>query len=531
MTSMSTAPPAHRRRLFSLQLLVVLLLPLVLPLAPAPAAAGDLSSVASAVAPSSGAAVGAPGLAVEGSDHAYLRIGEPAPPVVSYANVGYRLEVRRAEDGGTEAVIDVDLSPLGGGGPFVPVQKPEAAGAAEGTTSGKAAGDRATPGPVATLARSLTAGAGDRYQAVSAILGWMVHNVVSDETAALARSVGPPPDAGTGAEGGAGAAGTGPVQGTARPEPTAAGRGSGTAGDPAAATPSFEPVEVVLERGSGDAEEVARLAVALLQAVGIDARTVRGRVVGMPDIGSPRGAHVWIEVRYPERGWVFSDPLHFHHYVPATYVRFAPATATGSGGKAEAGAAAGGEGASRPDAGADDTAAGEAADRDATTAAPSTPGRSTTVPSGTGASTVATALRLVERRDRRETVDLYPAGAPGITARKADPAQQAGALRVVVAGGGRGSAVLEGNDRRTSKMLVGGESVFVGLEGGAYRLEVYLEGRPPIVQDLRVGERERRAVFLRDPESTAPEGPAPVAGRSGGRTAPPGPAGRGKPYP
>ena len=95
-------------------------------------------------------------------------------------------------------------------------------------------------------------------------------------------------------------------------------------------------------------------------------------------------------------------------------------------------------------------------------------------------------------------MDLYPAGGPGVTARKNDAAQSAGALRVVVSGAGRGSAVLEGAGGRRSKILVAGESVFVGLQGGLYRLEVYLEGRPPIVRQLQVGPRERRAVFLRE---------------------------------
>jgi hypothetical protein len=70
-------------------------------------------------------------------------------------------------------------------------------------------------------------------------------------------------------------------------------------------------------------------------------------------------------------------------------------------------------------------------------------------------------------------------------------------------------------------MLVAGESVFVGLEGGAYRLEVYLEGRPPIVRQLEVGERERRAVFLRraDGGGDEPEVTEQVRRRSPGRAA------------
>jgi hypothetical protein len=236
--------------------------------------------------------------------------------------------------------------------------------------------------------------------------------------------------------------------------------------------PAGQTPEAVLARGDGSAAGIAGLAVALLGAAGIEARTVRGVVVGPPEVGSPHGDHTWIEVRYPRR-WVFSDPLYHHHYVPATYLRLAPAGPAA----AESGAAAGAPPASPPAPAPGKAAAGEA--------------------EGAGPAAGPPRFELVARRDRRQTVDLYPAGAPGVTARKNDAVQQAGALRVVVAGAGRGSAVLEGAGGRRSKMLVAGESVFVGLPGGAYRLEVYLEGRPPIVRQVEVGPHERRAVFLR----------------------------------
>jgi hypothetical protein len=172
---------------------------------------------------------------------------------------------------------------------------------------------------------------------------------------------------------------------------------------------------------------------------------VHGRVVGEPEVGSPHGPHAWIEVHYPDRGWCFSDPLYHHHYVPATYVRFA----SGDGGS------------------------------------PAAPPPSAWA-------------RVVERRDRRQTVDLYPAAGPGVTARKNAAGQVAGALRVVVSGGGRGSAVLADADSRRSRALVDGESIFVGLSGGSYRLEVYVEGRPPMVRDVELAAKQRTAVFLRD---------------------------------
>lgn len=314
-------------------------------------------------------AAGAPGLAVEGSDHAAVAADAPLAP---YANAGYRLQV---DDDGEQATVQVDLAPLHSAAPFTPVAPAAAAGVVERT------------------ARRVTAEADSVYEAVSVVLGWMVRHTVTQDD-----------------------------------------RG----GDQSPAA--------VLARGSGTPRGLAGLAVALLAAVDVEARTVDGWVVGAPEVGAPHGAHTWIEVRLPDRGWVFSDPLYHHHYVPATYV-----------------VAAEGSGAGVPP-------------------------------------------RLEERRDRSRTVDLYPAGGPGVTARRNAEAQVAGTLRVVVADDGRetrGSTVLEGPDGRTSKVLVGGESVFVGLAGGAYRLEVYVEGRPPLVRRVEVAPRQRSAVFLRGADNAA----------------------------
>lgn len=440
-----------RRRAFAGFAAVLVLLPCVSPAAtPVQEPQVQLPQPAAAPPPP------AWGLAVEGSDFARLRLpaaGDGGPAIETYANAGYALKLETAEDGSRLAVIEVDVAPLGSQAPFALAEL------AEGVE----------PVEVGALARQIVAGAGSRYEAVSAVLGWMVHHVVSEETAARAAalSAAPAPAAAGGKR--AGSEGQ-------------AGEGKAGEGQTAAQTP-----EAVLERGSGSAAGIAALAVALLKAAGLDARAVRGRVVGPPEVGSPRGPHTWIEVRYPRLGWVFSDPLYHHHYVPANYVRFAEPPA-------------------EPD------AEGPGAGKAAAAAAPEAAGEAAPAPAG---------FELAARRDRRQTVDLYPAGAPGVTARKNDAAQRAGALRVVVSGAGRGSAVLEGAGGRRSKMLVAGESVFVGLEGGAYRLEVYLEGRPPIVRQLEVGERERRAVFLRraDGGGDEPEVTEQVRRRSPGRAA------------
>ncbi len=78
-----------------------------------------------------------------------------------------------------------------------------------------------------------------------------------------------------------------------------------------------DPVSV-LERRSGYCTGIARLAVAMLRAVGISAREVAGFVF---EEGEGGGFHRWIEVFYPGVGWAFSDPRLSVGFVPATYLR------------------------------------------------------------------------------------------------------------------------------------------------------------------------------------------------------------------
>lgn len=83
-------------------------------------------------------------------------------------------------------------------------------------------------------------------------------------------------------------------------------------------TQSQEP-DAVLARRSAYCTGVARLTVAMLRGLGIEAREVAGYVLA--DRGAGGEFHRWVEIRYPDRGWVFSDPLRSHHFVPATYLR------------------------------------------------------------------------------------------------------------------------------------------------------------------------------------------------------------------
>lgn len=252
--------------------------------------------------------------------------------------------------------------------------------------------------PVAHLARSVTVGARTEYEAVSRILGWMARNL----DYALDRSQSQAPEA-------------------------------------------------VLERRSAYCTGIARLAVALIEAVGIEAREVAGYVIepmaGSRDI---EGFHRWIEVHISDRGWLFSDPLHSHHYVPASYVRLA---------SEQVAPAAGLEG------------------------------------------------LLLERRDLRMAVDFFPAAPAGVTARRNDGRQRAAALRVRVEDQTTGTAILVGERRRFVHRLDGGTATFVGLDPGSYTLRLLLPGLPVVERAVELAGPVRTALFfptLRPPAAASP---------------------------
>jgi len=125
-------------------------------------------------------------------------------------------------------------------------------------------------GATAKLARAVVADAPTRFEAVSRILAWVAGNVRYD----LDREA--PQDA-----------------------------------------------DSVLARRSAYCTGVARLSVALLDALAIPAREVAGYVVDDLPQGGRSGFHRWIEIFYDDRGWVFADPLVSHHLVPASYLRLA----------------------------------------------------------------------------------------------------------------------------------------------------------------------------------------------------------------
>ncbi|MEM8934639.1 MAG: transglutaminase-like domain-containing protein [Acidobacteriota bacterium] len=239
--------------------------------------------------------------------------------------------------------------------------------------------------PIARVARSITTGAGSHYEATSRILGWVSRHIEYE----LDRD-------------------------------------------------ASQDAVTVLDRRSAYCTGIARLTVAMLEAVGLEAREVAGYVVGDGGLG-PQGFHRWIETRLPDVGWVMSDPLVSHHYVPATYVRLGSETVTPSDGM---------EG------------------------------------------------LLLERRDTLTPVDLYPAAPPGVRARRNTDRRLAAALRIAVDQGGVGLAVLEGRAIRFRRSLVDGETTFVGLEPGAYRLQLFLAGHELVERQVELVGRQRTTLYL-----------------------------------
>lgn len=250
-------------------------------------------------------------------------------------------------------------------------------------------------GPVAVLARAVAAGATTRYQAVTQVLHWVARNIAYDLDRAAAQDA-----------------------------------------------------EAVLSRRRGYCTGVAHLTVALLEALDIPARDVPGFVAASDDPKLPAGFHRWVEVRYDDVGWVFSDPLLAMHYVPATYVRLASEELRGG--------------------------------------ATPLPGR------------------LLDRDDHRLAVDLLAEAPPRVTVRRNDVARRSAALRVSVSGAAPGRAVLEGGGTRRTRPLHQGESTFVGLEPGSYLLRVEVEGSNPTLKRVILRDRVWGSVHLPRPAPVAP---------------------------
>jgi hypothetical protein len=292
--------------------------------------------------------------------------------------------------------VEVEVAPLRSAHPFeLPPEDPLADG-------------------LAVLARHVAAGADSRYAAVSRVLSWVARGIRYE----LDRDA------------------------------------------------SQQP-EQVLDRRTAYCTGIARLSVALLDRLGIEAREVSGYVFGgnVPrgdllgeQAAGEGGYHRWIEVLYPDRGWVFSDPLHSHHFVPANYVRLdSERLDLGRVGPAEEGLA----------------------------------------------------------RDRRLPArDLYPYGPPWVLARSNGGPRIAAALRVELDPPSGATLTLSSGRVSRSTRVAGEPSTFVGLQPGSYRLVVApLDGGSAITRPVQVLDRVRTDLVLRLPRTELLwRQPAPASG-------------------
>lgn len=182
-----------------------------------------------------------------------------------------------------------------------------------------------------------------------------------------------------------------------------------------------QDAESVLRRRSAYCAGTARLAVAMLKAVGIEAREVPGYVFaatpGADEIEP--GFHRWIEVHYPDRGWVFSDPLASQQFVPATYLRLA----------------------------------------------------------AEGLEQQPMDGRLLSRGGAVEAIDVVPDVPDGVRVRANDRRRHSAALVLSVAGGQTAEATLRGEGIVRRQPVLGGETRFLGLPTGNYELKVHRGGR------------------------------------------------------
>ena len=173
-----------------------------------------------------------------------------------------------------------------------------------------------------------------------------------------------------------------------------------------------QDAESVLRRRTAYCTGAARLTVALLEAAGIPAREVPGVVFD----GRFAGLHRWVEHQLPQRGWVFSDPLASHFWVPATYLRL--------------------------DSG--DMMATEPPQQ----------------------------LALLERDDQTLPLDIHPHAPHWILARANEVQRRAPALEVSLDGASIAHASLRGGGQEHVARLYRGKAVFVGLKPTSYELLV-----------------------------------------------------------
>lgn len=190
----------------------------------------------------------------------YRASGTDARLFDQYDNDGYSLEVKAARDGSAVLSVRVSDGPLDSSAPFSPAHSGDAA---------------LTPAPDRDVfVRRLTSGSGTQAEAVRRLLIGIAAEILYDPDRLRLQ-------------------------------------------DPAAVFASRRAYCVGF----------AELAVDLLRRSGISARTVQGILRTEPSAdryepGLGGVYHRWIEVYYPDRGYVFSDPMRSVNGVDANYLPF-----------------------------------------------------------------------------------------------------------------------------------------------------------------------------------------------------------------
>ncbi len=210
-----------------------------------------------------------------------------------------------------------------------------------------------------------------------------------------------------------------------------------------------QEASAVLDRRTAFCTGYARLTVALLGAVRIEAREVAGYVAEGRPVAGGAGFHRWIEIHYPDRGWVFSDPLSSHGFVDATYLRI------------------------------------------------SSDKLSVPVP-GSGL--------VIERNDRTVAVDLAPGtSAVSLRLRANNDARVAAALAVELESGLDAEAELVGSGVHRILQLPAGKGTFLGLEPGRYEIRVREAGRLAAWKNITIRDRILAQMSIPRPASSRQE--------------------------
>jgi transglutaminase-like putative cysteine protease len=95
--------------------------------------------------------------------------------------------------------------------------------------------------------------------------------------------------------------------------------------------PKYDAI-YTLKAGSGNCQNLAQYSLALLRAAGIPARIVGGITLSNPwqvtlENGQSwvqrmgEGAHAWIEIYFPDLGWLSNDPLYSRQFTPTRHVK------------------------------------------------------------------------------------------------------------------------------------------------------------------------------------------------------------------